>query len=135
MIAKPSSCVHCQAVLIDADQVLHGRYDKIDLVPFGECIPPMFSFVNRITQETGDFAPGHDIKVLNAAGTGSDSSVIAAINRAILLKDILNIRVMNLSLGRRWRWQSLCYHSRANRARLSPCGRVHCLSRTRGRAG
>ena len=29
--ARPASCAHCQAALTDADQVLHGRYDKIDL--------------------------------------------------------------------------------------------------------
>jgi transposase len=29
--AKAPSCTHCQAVLSEADQVLHGRYDKIDL--------------------------------------------------------------------------------------------------------
>jgi transposase len=29
--AKAPSCAHCQAALTDADQVLHGRYDKIDL--------------------------------------------------------------------------------------------------------
>jgi transposase len=28
---KPVACAHCQAVLCDADQALHGRYDKIDL--------------------------------------------------------------------------------------------------------
>ncbi len=41
-----------------------------------------------------------NLKVLDASGTGSDSSVIAAINRAILLKNVLNVRVINLSLGR-----------------------------------
>ena len=29
--AKATRCVHCQAALTDTDQVLHGRYDKIDL--------------------------------------------------------------------------------------------------------
>jgi transposase len=29
--AKALACVHCQAALTDADQRLHGRYDKIDL--------------------------------------------------------------------------------------------------------
>ena len=28
---KVGACAHCQAALTDADQVLHGRYDKIDL--------------------------------------------------------------------------------------------------------
>ena len=29
--AKVPACAHCQAALTDADQILHGRYDKIDL--------------------------------------------------------------------------------------------------------
>jgi len=34
------------------------RYDKIELVPFGEYIPNAFGWVNRITHEIGDFVPG-----------------------------------------------------------------------------
>jgi serine protease AprX len=48
-------------------------------------------------------APGAKIvnlRVLDANGCGSDSNVIAAIDRAIQLKGQYNIRVINLSLGR-----------------------------------
>lgn len=41
-----------------------------------------------------------NLKVLDDQGRGSDSSVIAAIERAIQLKNALNIRVINLSVGR-----------------------------------
>jgi serine protease AprX len=41
-----------------------------------------------------------DLRVLDASGTGSDSSVISAIQQAISLKSTYNIRVLNLSLGR-----------------------------------
>jgi serine protease AprX len=49
-------------------------------------------------------APGANIinlRVLDANGCGTDSGVIAAIQRAIELKLQYNIRVLNLSLGRR----------------------------------
>ncbi|HZS28232.1 MAG TPA: S8 family serine peptidase [Candidatus Angelobacter sp.] len=41
-----------------------------------------------------------NLRVLNANGSATDSSVIAAINQAISLKSRYNIRVINLSLGR-----------------------------------
>ncbi|MBV9764545.1 MAG: hypothetical protein JOZ48_06840, partial [Acidobacteriaceae bacterium] len=37
------------ALLLGPDGTELGRYDQINLVPFGEFIPPLFSFVNRIT--------------------------------------------------------------------------------------
>jgi apolipoprotein N-acyltransferase len=54
------------AVLLGRDGAELGRYDKINLVPFGEFVPPVFSFVNRISHETGDFIPGTKVSVLNA---------------------------------------------------------------------
>jgi serine protease AprX len=41
-----------------------------------------------------------DLRVLDDTGAGTDSGVIAAIDRAIQLKTAYNIRVINLSLGR-----------------------------------
>src|ERR1051326_6032745 len=48
-------------------------------------------------------APGVNLvslRVLDSKGAGSDSAVIAAIQTAIALKNVYNIRVINLSLGR-----------------------------------
>ncbi|HSK42368.1 MAG TPA: S8 family peptidase, partial [Candidatus Binatia bacterium] len=41
-----------------------------------------------------------NLRVLDANGIGTDSAVIAAIQRAIQLKSTYNIRIINLSLGR-----------------------------------
>src|SRR5262249_52536234 len=41
-----------------------------------------------------------DLRALDSNGAGSDSNVIAAIQQAIALKNIYNIRIINLSLGR-----------------------------------
>jgi apolipoprotein N-acyltransferase len=46
------------AFLFNPEGEFVARYDKIRLVPFGEYIPPAFGWVNRITQEAGDFVPG-----------------------------------------------------------------------------
>lgn len=49
------------AFLLDPNGTMIGRYDKIKLVPFGEYVPDIFWWVNRITKEAGDFAPGERI--------------------------------------------------------------------------
>jgi len=41
--AKPAACAHCQTAFSDADQILHGRYDKIDL----PLVRPMVTRVER----------------------------------------------------------------------------------------
>src|SRR5271165_4985828 len=41
-----------------------------------------------------------NLRVLDKSGNGTDSAVIAAIQRAVALKGVYNIRVINLSLGR-----------------------------------
>jgi apolipoprotein N-acyltransferase len=46
------------AFILNSDGDITARYDKIQLVPFGEYIPPAFGWVNRITGEAGDFVPG-----------------------------------------------------------------------------
>jgi apolipoprotein N-acyltransferase len=51
------------AVVLRPDGSFIDRYDKINLVPFGEYVPPPFGFVNRITQEISDFVPGNRIVV------------------------------------------------------------------------
>ena len=56
------------AVMMGPSGKIVDRYDKINLVPFGEFIPPMFGWVNRITKEIGDFVPGERVVVFPLYG-------------------------------------------------------------------
>lgn len=56
------------AVAITPEGELVDRYDKINLVPFGEFVPRIFGWVNRITQEAGDFEKGTRIVVFPMKG-------------------------------------------------------------------
>jgi len=54
------------AFLVGPEGEIRDRYDKINLVPFGEFVPAPFGFVNRITSEISDFESGSRIVIFNA---------------------------------------------------------------------
>lgn len=56
------------AFLISSAGEIVDRYDKINLVPFGEYVPPAFSWVNKITHEAGEFVPGNRVVVFPLDG-------------------------------------------------------------------
>ncbi len=54
------------AMMVDPSGHAMDEYDKIKLVPFGEFVPDVFSWVNRVTKEAGDFAAGNRVVVFTA---------------------------------------------------------------------
>lgn len=81
-----------------SDQFGHGTHVAGIIASEG-----WFSTGSNFTHTFKGIAPNANIinlRVLDQAGAGTDSSVIAAIQTAISLKSTYNIRVINLSLGR-----------------------------------
>lgn len=80
------------------DQYGHGEHVAGIIAASGKA--SHCSNCNRSIRGVAPDANIIDLRVLDQNGEGSDSDVIKAIDTAITLKDVYNIRVINLSIGR-----------------------------------
>jgi serine protease AprX len=95
--------------IVYSQNFVPGQYDALDHYGHGTHVAGLIAGNGSQSHSSANFRTFYgaamnanliNLRVLDANGAGSDSSVIAAIQRAIALKDTFNIRVINLSLGR-----------------------------------
>ena len=69
--------VTSSAYLLSPDGEIAGRYDKVNIVPFGEYIPLMdyFPFLSRLTPFSRSFVPGRRAVVLELPWRGAGSPI------------------------------------------------------------
>jgi hypothetical protein len=96
--AKVPVCAHCQAGLTDADQLLHSRYDHIDL-------PVVRPLVTRVERYAGHslvlpFPPASRTEPLASLARAAAASPWRRCLRAW--------RTPRRSASTSWRWRSIC---------------------------